>query len=86
MPTDKPKISAYVPHRLKVAVEGFAASRKISESQAVTIILAEYFQIEIEINRSNVGGVTLSKVQELEERIKQLEDKSTVKHQQLSLI
>jgi hypothetical protein len=73
MGTDNPKISAYVPQVLKERLKQFREERDISESQAVTIILAEYFQIPEVVGRSPegrvVGGVTLARIETLEERL-----------------
>jgi hypothetical protein len=73
MGTDNPKVSAYVPQVLKERLKQFREERDISESQAVTIILAEYFQIPEVLGRSSeggvVGGVTLGRMEALEEKL-----------------
>ena len=74
MGTDNPKVSAYVPQALKDRLKEFREERKnISESQAVTIILAEYFQMPEVLGRSpegsSVGGVTLARMEALEEKL-----------------
>lgn len=74
MPTDNPKVSAYVPQVLKNRLKDFREERDdISESQAVTIILAEYFQMPEALGRSlsgsSVGGVTLARMEALEEKL-----------------
>lgn len=73
MPTDKPKVSAYVPQPVKDSLVAFEKERNISESQAVTVILAEYFGLKSQINHvpdgSIVGGVTLSEFKELREKV-----------------
>jgi hypothetical protein len=74
MGTDNPKVSAYVPQVLKDRLKGFREERDgISESQAVTIILAEYFQMPEALGRSPegslVGGVTLARMEALEEKL-----------------
>ncbi len=70
MGTDNPKVSAYVPQVLKDRLKAFREERDISESQAVIIILAEYFQMP-EVLRSpegsQVGGVTLPRMEALEQ-------------------
>jgi hypothetical protein len=71
MGTDNPKVSAYVPQVLKDRLKEFREERNnISESQAVTIILAEYFQMPDVLGRSpeigGVGGVTLARMEALE--------------------
>lgn len=76
MSTDKPKVSAYVPQSVKDSLVAFHKERNISESQAVTIILAEYFGLQSQIDRlpngSVVGGVTLAEFQELKEKVEYL--------------
>jgi hypothetical protein len=74
MGTDNPKVSAYVPQALKDRLKEFREERdSISESQAVTIILAEYFQMPEVLGRSpegsQVGGVTIARMEALEERL-----------------
>ncbi len=73
MGTDNPKVSAYVPQSLKDRLKEFREERAISESQAVTIILAEYFQMPEVLGRSlegsSVGGVTLARMEALEEKL-----------------
>jgi hypothetical protein len=74
MVTDNPKVSAYVPQTLKDRLKEFRAERdNISESQAVTIILAEYFQMPEVLGRSlemaSMGGVTLARMEALEEKL-----------------
>jgi hypothetical protein len=72
MGTDNPKVSAYVPQALKDRLKEFREERdNISESQAVTIILAEYFQMPEVLGRSpetaSAGGVTLARMEALEQ-------------------
>lgn len=74
MGTDNPKVSAYVPQVLKDRLKQFKEDRGISaESQAVTIILAEYFGMPEALGRSPesgiAGGVTLARMEALEERL-----------------
>lgn len=73
MPTENPKVSAYVPQTLKDRLKEFREERDISESQAVIIILAEYFQMPEVLGRSlegsSVGGVTLARMEAIEERL-----------------
>lgn len=68
MGTDNPKVSAYVPQALKNRLKEFRKERdNISESQAVTIILTEYFQIPEVLGRSPESGVTLARMEALEQ-------------------
>lgn len=73
MGTNNPKVSAYVPELLKERLTQFREERGVSESQAVTIILAEYFQIPEVLGRPSesgiAGGVTLARMEALEERL-----------------
>jgi hypothetical protein len=74
MGTDNPKVSAYIPQILKDRLKEFREERDgISESQAVTIILAEYFQMPEVLGRSltgsSAGGVTLARMEALEEKL-----------------
>jgi hypothetical protein len=73
MSTDKPKVSAYVPQAIKDRVKEFADEHSFSESQALTAILAEYFGIEQALSGGlSAGGVALSRMEALEEKIQQL--------------
>ena len=71
MPTDNPKVSAYVPQIIKDRLGQFKDEQNISESQAVTIILAEYFGLTETLVRSpqslGTGGVTLARMEALEQ-------------------
>lgn len=73
MATDNPKVSAYVPQLIKDRVTQFRQEQEISESQAVTIILAEYFGLTQLLGRSPgesaVGGVTLARMEATEQKI-----------------
>jgi hypothetical protein len=77
MGTKNPKVSAYVPQVLKDRLDEFIKERNnIPESQAVNIILAEYFGMTEVLNRSLenavVGGVTLGRMEALEEKLTDL--------------
>jgi hypothetical protein len=72
MGTDNPKVSAYVPQAIKNRLNQFRKERNnIPESQAVIIILAEYFEMTEVLGRSSggVGGVTLVAMQAIESRL-----------------
>jgi hypothetical protein len=79
MATDKPKVSAYVPQSIKDHVIEFQRQRDISESQALTIIIAEYFGISEVIDRvsdgAKVGGVTLDQLKKMQSEIIELKEK-----------
>jgi uncharacterized protein (UPF0254 family) len=76
MPTDNPKVSAYVPQAVYNHIKAFQEERSLSMSQAATIIFAEYFGIEETIGKTaggtTVGGVTLGALQALEEKMDNL--------------
>ena len=88
MPTDNPKVSAYVPQALKDRLTQFRQKRELSESQAVIAILAEYFQMEEEIgrgsDRASVGGVTLARMEALEKQVSDLQSLVDQRFQELS--
>lgn len=72
MGTKHPKVSAYVPQVLKDRLDKFIKERNdIPESQAVNIILAEYFGMTEVLGRSpqGGGGVTLARMEALEKRL-----------------
>ena len=79
MPTDNPKVSGYVPQAVYDRLIQFKDEQGVSVSQAVTIVLAEYFGIETEIDSPvAVGGVTLARLEALEEKFSQLFTEKTV--------
>lgn len=70
MPTNNPKISGYVPQPVYDRLIQFKDREGVSVSQAVTIILAEYFGIEQTLEaQSTVGGVTLARMESLESEL-----------------
>jgi len=87
MPTDNPKISSYVPQAVYTRFKQFQDEHNLSMSQAVILILAEYFGLEQTVQETTkgttVGGVTLARFEVLENsykellvRIEQLESKN----------
>lgn len=70
MPTDNPKISSYVPQAVYDRFKQFQDEHNLSMSQAVILILAEYFGLEETIKKSTkgttIGGITLSRIEALE--------------------
>ncbi|NET10558.1 MAG: hypothetical protein F6K09_10290 [Merismopedia sp. SIO2A8] len=76
MPTENPKVSSYVPLAIKNRLTKFREQRNVSESQAVIIILAEYFGMEQEVRKvsegTEVGGVTLAQMQATEQKLSDL--------------
>ena len=77
MPTDNPKISLYVPQQIYDRFKEFQEERKLSMSQAGIVILAEYFGVEETIKEitegTTIGGVTLTRIENLEKEVKQLQ-------------
>ena len=74
MPTDNPKVSGYVPQAIYDRLIQFKDEQGVSVSQAITIVLAEYFEIETDIDVSaSVGGVTLARLESLECQVKDLQ-------------
>lgn len=76
MPTDNPKISAYVPQLIFDKFKQFQEERELSMSQTVIVILSEYFGIQEclkGVDRGvEVGGVTLSEFTKLSVMVHEL--------------
>jgi hypothetical protein len=79
MATDNPKVSAYVPPVVKDRLTQFREEKGISESQAVIVILSEYFGLKQELNRLSkgieVGGITLSRMELAEDGLSDVRQK-----------
>ena len=77
MPTDKPKISAYVSQSIYDRFKEYQLEHNLSMSHAVIVILSEYFGLEETIKEnvssSPVGGVTLQAFTDLQHRLKKVE-------------
>lgn len=77
MPTDNPKISLYVPQQIYDRFKEFQKEQDLSMSQAGIVILAEYFGLKETIKEitegTTIGGVTLERINELEQRLQKLE-------------
>jgi hypothetical protein len=84
MPTDNPKISLYVPQQIYTHFKAFQEERKLSMSQVGTVILAEYFGIELpdspRLNHSasitkktTIEGISLAEFTQLQQRVTELE-------------
>ncbi|HEY9296033.1 MAG TPA: hypothetical protein VIQ31_06605 [Phormidium sp.] len=69
MGTNNPKVSAYVPEAIKNRLTQFTKEQNLSESQAVTRILAQYFGMTEVLGQSSqeTPGVTLGRMEALEE-------------------
>lgn len=76
MGTDNPKVSAYVPQVLKDRLKQFTEEHSLSESQAVTTILGQYFGIAPALGRLSEGllakGVTLAQMEVFEVKLASL--------------
>ena len=88
MPTENPKISLYVPQHIYDRFIEYKEESGLSMSQAGTVLLAQYFGIEDTIKDIaegvTVGGVTLDRVEKIEDEIKQLKEqiKNLVNHKE----
>lgn len=69
MGTNNPKVSAYVPQAIKDRLKRFTKENDLSESQAVTEILAQYFGMAEVLGKSSqeTVGVTLGRMEALEQ-------------------
>lgn len=87
MGTDNPKVSAYVPQAIKDRLKQFREEHSLSESQAVSVILAEYFGITQGLGRSPEGlvieGVTLARMKALEEKVANLTEAIEIRFREL---
>ena len=95
MGTKKPKVAGYVPLPVKDALQEFCVKSDISESQALTEILIEYFGLQSVVPQRSVLGliqspslerikVLESKVLEHASRLSKLEAESTLNTEQKS--
>jgi hypothetical protein len=53
MPTDNPKVSGYIPQHIYDSFKTFCEERGISMSQAVTVIFAEYFGLDLSVKQNS---------------------------------
>ncbi len=76
MPSDNPKISAYVPQSVYDCFKDFQKKQKLSMSQATIVIMSEYFGLEEILKGINpespIGGVTLDEFIKLREEVQSL--------------
>ena len=79
MPTDNPKISGYVPQQIYDRFKQYQQEQQLTMSQAVIVILAEYFGLEETIKETTsglpIGGVTLDAFQKLQDEILDLKSR-----------
>ena len=78
MATDKPKISGYVPENVYRCFKNYQTDMGVTMSQALIVILTEFFGLEGEINVNNegrsIGGVTLAEFAEFKARLIEVEE------------
>jgi hypothetical protein len=73
MSTDNPKVSGYVPQHIYDHFKVFCEERGISMSQAVTVIFAEYFGLELQVDHKvSTGGLLVERVGLLEQELASL--------------
>jgi hypothetical protein len=72
MPTQNPKISAYVPPVVYDRFKQFWEEREISMSQAVAQVFAEYFDIDLSTSTVRSTSGLLDKVDELSKKIEEM--------------
>ena len=75
MPTNNPKVSAYVPQHIFDRFKNFYEERQLSMSQSVAIILSEYFQIEEQVNHDSdlPSGLLTDRLTAIEQKLTSLE-------------
>jgi hypothetical protein len=71
MPTNNPKVSAYVPQPIFDRFKDFYEERQLSMSQAVAVILSDYFQLEGQVNHDSdlPSGLLTDRLAALEEKV-----------------
>lgn len=72
MATEKPKVSAYVPQPIKDKLQDFCKVNDLSESSAVTFILAEYFGCSVDDLGSGVASITADTLKRIDEAFNRL--------------
>ena len=78
MATENPKISLYVPQHIYDRFMKYKEESGLSMSQAGTVLLAQHFGLEATIkdiiDGVTIGGITLDRVEKIEDEIKQLKE------------
>lgn len=76
MPTNNPKISAYVPQHIFDRFKDFYEERQISMSQAVAVILSEYFGLDEQVNHDSKlpSGLLTDRLTTVEQKLTSLEN------------
>lgn len=74
MPTENPKISAYVPQVVYDRFKQYQEERQLSMSQAATEILAHYFELNLQFpNKESTSGLP-SRLNEIEQSLEDLKN------------
>ena len=75
MPTNNPKVSAYVPQHIFDRFKKFYEERQLSMSQAVVAILSEYFQLDEQVNHDGKlpSGLLADRLTAIEQKLTSLE-------------
>ncbi len=74
MPTENPKISAYVPQAVYDHFKEYQQERGISMSQAAIEIFAHYFGLDLEVPTKEFTGGLPGKVLQIEQSLEQLKN------------
>ena len=74
MPTDNPKISAYVPQVVYDRFKEFQEERELSMSQAAIEIFAHYFEINLEVSTKEFTGGLPGRLMEVERSLAELKE------------
>jgi len=75
MPTDNPKVSGYIPQHVYDRFKTFCEERGISMSQAVAVIFAEYFGLDLLVKQSSsTSGLLVERVGLLEQELADLRE------------
>ena len=76
MPTNNPKVSAYVPQHIFDRFKAFYGERQLSMSQAIAVILSEYFQLDQQVNHDSklLGSLLTDRLTTLEDKLISLEN------------
>lgn len=86
MPTDNPKVSGYVPKAVYDRLIQFKDERGVSISQAVTVVLAEYFGVDHFVDQVSLGGVTLAQIDKLEQKLTDFIESVNHRFQKLEVV
>lgn len=75
MSTNNPKVSAYIPQHIYDSFKSFYEQRRISMSQAVAVIFAEYFALDSSVDQKcSTSGLLVERVGLLEQELAALKE------------